>query len=89
MRIFISRFDYIERQQLKMLLYQLRCKANMQNPPRHQAARAIGAQDLIKLQRIVETEKATKLEELLVEVLIIAFATMSHVAEIVLLTETK
>lgn len=60
----------------------LRRDTNLINPPQKQAADAVSLQDLQTLWRRAREVKLTPIEKLAIEILTVAFATVSRVAEI-------
>ena len=80
---FISREESVKYQaQLKIL----RRDSNMLNPPARHAADVLRLQDLLTLWRRIRAAHISSKERQAVEILTIAFATTSRVAEIVALT---
>lgn len=83
LRTFAIETDEQNKQRLKAVLYHLRQAANTRNPPKFRAAEAVTISDLVRLVTFVENNDLPKLESQAVEVFVVAFATMSRVAEIV------
>ena len=75
-----------EKERLELLLKKLRMEGNMRNPPVRKAADALKLEDLHSILDNPRYLKLKEAERQAIDVLIVAFSTVSRVAEIVSLT---
>ena len=86
MRMFVSYLTAKNKSEIELVLRQLRRSANIVHPPIHRAADALRLQDLRELLKRAEFSKITKMEHQALDILVIAFASISRVAEIISLS---
>ena len=86
MRIFAPYLTVKNISEIELVLRHLRRSANIANPPVHKAADALRIRDLKELLGRAELSKITRMEHQALDVLVIAFASVSRVAEIISLT---
>lgn len=75
-----------EWKKVELSLKHLRRSANVLKPPVHKAADALRLKDLYELLDRSESKKLNRLEHQAIDILVVAFASLSRVAEIVALT---
>lgn len=86
LRLFEAYLTSMERAKLETLLKKLRRAANQANPPVRKAANALRLDDLQYMLGSSEYHKLSQWEKQAIDILVVAFATVSRVAEIVSLT---
>lgn len=86
LRLFEAYLTSMERAKLETLLKKLRRAANQANPPVRKAANALRLGDLQYMLGSPEYPKLSQWERQAVDILVVAFATLSRVAEIVSLS---
>lgn len=73
-------------EELNIIIRQLRRTANQRNPPIHKAAEAMSLRDLLNITNHPDCSKLSEGELQAVDILVVAFATLSRVAEVAALT---
>ena len=86
LRLFEPYLTSIDTDRLMALLKKLRRNANQTNPPIRKAADALKLRDLHHMLESPEYPKLSPWEKQAIDILLVAFATMSRVAEIIALT---
>lgn len=86
MKLFGAHLTDIDKKTLETLLKRLRRLANQRNPPANRAADALRLEDLHNILESPKYPRLSRYEKEAVDILVVAFATLSRVAEITSLT---